>query len=419
MLLIIPLFFKAIAFLKRLFTNQRTDQLLEKQVQDQAKQLLQANQKLADKIIEQQQTEKALRESEEKYRDLFENANDLIQCVTPQGKFVYVNQAWKITLEYSDEDLTTLNVFNIIHPNCLEHCLAAFQRIMSGETIDEVEATFVSKSGKQIVVAGSINCKFVEGKPVSTRGIFRNITERKQAEAEINYALAKERELIELKSNFITTASHEFRTPLTVILMSAKLLEKFGNQASEEKKQLYLERIQVAGNQMRQLLDDILLISKTTTGKFQFNPAHLDLEKLCCELIEQVRLSATSKHKINLSCEGQANLVYMDEKLLTHILMNLLSNAIKYSPHGGEINLKLICDTQKAIFKLQDQGIGIPENEQKYLFDSFYRSSNASAIPGTGLGMSIVKQCVDLHGGEVTVNSTVGVGTTITVTIPK
>ncbi|PPS41022.1 PAS domain-containing sensor histidine kinase [Chroococcidiopsis sp. TS-821] len=398
---------------------QQVNQTLEQQLQEQAQQLLQTNQKLANKILEQQQTEIALRESEERYRDLFENANDLIQCVTPDGKFVYVNQAWKNTLEYNDSELENLTIFNIIHPDCLEHCLEIFQRIMSGENINEVEAKFISKSGKEITVAGSINCKFDQGQPVSTRGIFRNITERKQAEAEIYYALAKERELVELKSRFVTTVSHEFRTPLTVIMMSIKLLEKFGDQIPKEKKQLYFERIQVAGNHITNLLDDLLTASRIESGKLHFSPTYLDLEKTCQEIIEQLQLSTTSKHTINFTCIGQVSQTYLDEQLIRHILINLLSNAIKYSPQGGDITFYLTYNPQEIIFTIQDRGIGIPEEEQKYLFDSFYRASNTSTIPGTGLGMSIVKQCVELHKGSIYVESQVGVGTTVTVVIPR
>ncbi len=132
---------------------------------------------------------------------------------------------------------------------------------------------------KKIWVEGRINCKIVDGKPIATRGIFPDITERKQAEADIRYALEKEKQLIELKSRFITTASHEFRTPLTTIMMSAKLLEQFSNQASEEKKCLYFERIQTATKRMIQLLDEVLLIGTAEAGKLEFNPAPLHLEK--------------------------------------------------------------------------------------------------------------------------------------------
>lgn len=397
---------------------QAANQSLKQRVQERTKELLQTNQKLEREITERQQTDAALRESEERYRDLFENASDLIQSVTPDGHLVYVNRAWKETLDYSEGEISRLTVFDIIHPDNLVHCQEIFQQVMSGTQISEIETAFVTKKGEKIWVAGSINCKAIDGKPIATRGIFRNITERKLAEAEIIYALEKEKQLVELKSRFITTASHEFRTPLTTILMSAKLLEQFGDRASEDKKRMYLDRIQIATKRMTQLLDDILLIGKAEAEKLEFNPKPVSLEQFCRDLVEEMQMSASSKHSMIFISQAQQITANVDEKLLRYILSNLLSNAIKYSPKGGDINLCLSIEAGKAIFHIRDRGIGIPAQDTEQLFHSFHRGSNVENISGTGLGMSIVKQCVDLHGGEISVISEVGTGTTFVVTLP-
>jgi PAS domain S-box-containing protein len=397
---------------------QAANQSLKQRVQERTKELLQTNQQLEEKIIEHKQTDAALRESEQRYRDLFENASDLIQSFAPNGHFIYVNRAWRETLNYREEEISQLKIFNIIHPDNLNHCLETFQQILLGKQLPEIETAFVTKHGEKIWVAGSVNCKFIDDKPIATRGIFRNITERKIAEAEISYALEKEKQLVELKSRFITTASHEFRTPLTTILMSAKLLEEFGDRASEEKKRLYLERIQIATKRMTQLLDDVLLIGKAEAGKIEFNPAPLLLEKFCSELLEEIQMSVNSKHAIIFTNQAQQVTANVDEKLLRYILSNLLSNAIKYSPKGGEIDFRLSIAAEKAIFHVQDRGIGIPPQDTEQLFHSFHRGSNVENISGTGLGMSIVKQCVDLHGGEINVTSEIGIGTTFVVTLP-
>jgi PAS domain S-box-containing protein len=138
-------------------------------------------------FIKRRQAEAALAESEERYRDLFENANDLIQCCAPNGRFVYVNRAWRNTLGYSETEVEQLNLFDIIHPDCKVHCLQIFYRVMSGEKIDQVKAAFISKDGQKISVEGNVNCKFVEGKPVVTRAIFRDITKRLEAEEALHY----------------------------------------------------------------------------------------------------------------------------------------------------------------------------------------------------------------------------------------
>lgn len=149
-------------------------------------------------ISEQQQTRQELEKSEERYRDLFENANDLIQMVSPEGSIQYVNRSWKETLGYTDEELKSLNLRDIIHPEHFDICMLAFQKILTGENIDSIETTFVTKDGRSVDLEGSINCNIVDGKPVSSRGIFRNVTERKKSERE---KLESERRYQELFSN--------------------------------------------------------------------------------------------------------------------------------------------------------------------------------------------------------------------------
>jgi len=133
----------------------------------------------------------ALPEIEDRYRDLFENVNDMIQSVGPDGSFLYVNRAWKEKLGYCDKEIENLSIFDIIHPDSKEHCMEIFKRIMSGENIDSVEATFVTKGGKGIFIEGSVNCLFKDGRPVSTRGIFRDVTKRKKAEEKLNAKIAE------------------------------------------------------------------------------------------------------------------------------------------------------------------------------------------------------------------------------------
>jgi signal transduction histidine kinase len=169
---------------------------------------------------------------------------------------------------------------------------------------------------------------------------------------------------------------------------------------------------------MIQLLDDILTINRAETGKLEFNPTWLTLEKFCPNFLEEIRLSSGAQHTITFVCQGPCRDAYLDEKLLRSILANLLSNAIKYSPQGGNVDFVLKCELGNAILRIQDYGIGISTADQKQLFEPFHRGKNVRNIPGTGLGLVVVKKCVDLHSGSITVNSEVRVGTTITVTLP-
>lgn len=169
---------------------------------------------------------------------------------------------------------------------------------------------------------------------------------------------------------------------------------------------------------MTQLLNDVLLIGKAEAGKIEYKPTLLNLGKICQDIAEEVQAITSTKHTIAFSSVGQSNDVFIDEKLLRHIVTNLLTNAVKYSPAGGTVQFNLICDREVAILSIQDQGIGIPPEDQEKLFESFHRATNVSTIPGTGLGLVIVKKSVDLHGGKIAVKSEVGIGTTFIVTLP-
>jgi signal transduction histidine kinase len=162
----------------------------------------------------------------------------------------------------------------------------------------------------------------------------------------------------------------------------------------------------------------VLIIGQAEAGKLEFNPEPLDIVQFCCSLVEELQLSPGSEHTIAFSCQFLELEGYLDRKLLRHILSNLLSNAIKYSPTGSTVNFELTRQNGQAIFQIQDFGIGIPEEDQQHLFESFHRAKNVVNIPGTGLGLAIVKRSVDLCGGKITFKSEVGVGTTFKVTIP-
>lgn len=254
--------------------------------------------------------------------------------------------------------------------------------------------------------------------------------QRKQAEGEVLKALTKEKELTELKSRFIAMASHEFRTPLTTIQSSSELLEYYSQEWVHEKKIAHFHRIQTSVKHMTKLLNDVLIIGRAEAGKLSFEPALLDLESFCHNLVEELQVNDTHQHTINFSCvrelEKSANiepslvdkLIYMDETLLRQILENLLSNAIKYSPKDSVIEFALRYSSTQAVFQVRDQGIGIPIKDQPLLFESFHRATNVGTISGTGLGLAIVKKCVDIHQGKVAIESEIGVGTTFTVTLP-
>jgi signal transduction histidine kinase len=248
-----------------------------------------------------------------------------------------------------------------------------------------------------------------------------SLIKEKQLKTELSKALNQEKELNELKSRFITTASHEFRTPLGIISSSAGLLEEYDNKLDAAKRLKHLQRIQSSVRHMTRLLEDILLINQAEMGKMKFNPAPIDLANFCRELVEEVEIGMNAQDRFTLSFPQQldnAQSIYMDEKLLRQILSNLLSNAIKYSYPDTKVDFNFTLANSRAIFAITDRGIGISEEDQIKLFESFHRGDNAGNIQGTGLGLSIVKRCAQLHQGDVSVTSQLNVGTTFTVNLP-
>ncbi|HEY9707719.1 MAG TPA: HAMP domain-containing sensor histidine kinase, partial [Oculatellaceae cyanobacterium] len=221
---------------------------------------------------------------------------------------------------------------------------------------------------------------------------------------------------------------HEYRTPLTTILSSAELLERYTQKFTEENKLKHYRRIQITANALTELVNDVLTVNQIEAGKQEFQPSSLDLKKFCDELVEEVQLTIGSQYELVFTSQGCCSVeaqepnciafAYMDEKLLRYIIRNLLSNAIKYSPQGSTVKFDLACDQSNAILRIQDEGIGIPLEDQQHLFESFYRGRNVGSVSGTGLGLAIVKSCVTLHGGQIAVESEVGVGSSFTVTLP-
>jgi PAS domain S-box-containing protein len=257
-----------------------------------------------------------------------------------------------------------------------------------------------------------------EGKSIGMIAYIMDISDRKQAEAEILKNLEKERGLNELKTRFITTVSHEYRTPLATILSSLELLEYYGHCSTEQEKKEYCQQIRSSIQRMTDLLNDVLTIEKSEAGKFTFTPEPLDLKKFCQDFVTELQGNIKTEHRILLDIKGQSSQAQMDKKLMRHIFSNLISNAVKYSPKGGTIRFEIFYQDPIATFCIRDQGIGIPPEAIQNLFQSFFRANNVGNIAGTGLGLSIVKRLVEIHGGSISVESEVGSGTSFLVSLP-
>jgi signal transduction histidine kinase len=242
-----------------------------------------------------------------------------------------------------------------------------------------------------------------------------------QSLIQLERALLKEKELNELKSQFISRASHEFRTPLATIQTASDLLRNYGHKMSEDKKLERIDKIQREVKAMTNLLEEVLIIGKSDSGKFELQPEEVNLEDFCLEIIEQTKLIGNGKHHVIFKNINAPSKIAIDTKFLRQIISNLLSNAIKYSPYNNEVFLTIsqISDRiPQLLLEFQDQGIGIPEVDQEKIFEHFYRAHNVGMIVGTGLGMAIIKNSVDILGGTIQLNSVENKGTTVKVKLP-
>ncbi|MEP7155808.1 MAG: PAS domain S-box protein [Betaproteobacteria bacterium] len=256
-----------------------------------------------------------------------------------------------------------------------------------------------------------------EDLPAGTIWIIVDITERKRAEEETRRALQRERELSELKTRFVAMTSHEFRTPIATILSSVELLEDFGAGMTPHEQAELMKLIKVALARVTGMIDQVLLIGRGESDRLEFHPAPIDVIRLCHAIVDEIP-AARGRTKVEHDLPHTWQVRALDENLFRHIIGNLVGNAAKYSPPDTTISLFVREGTDRITIEVSDTGLGIPAADQARLFESFYRATNVGNVQGTGLGLTIVKQCVDLHGGTIAFRSVVGQHTTFTVTLP-
>lgn len=341
---------------------------------------------------------------------------DALFVTNASGIIEECNHAAQNLLEISEDRLIDQPIYQFFKDVKLLPVQNYFPELLTIQTINNLEVSYKKPSGLNLTVL--FNCSLIkidnENKFVY---IGRDITERKRLEKEMEIALQKERELNELKSNFLSMTSHEFRNPLTVILSAAELLQFNLQNVSEPKTSKYIEPIHKSVENLLELLDNLLILGKADSNKLVVQRKLINLADFCDDLLENLELSSPIR-RISLVNQCEDNLWPIDEKLLEHILNNLLSNALKYSPNQTPVYLRLYPEDNAVCLEVEDQGIGIPLEDQKHLFELFHRGKNVGKIPGNGLGLAIVKKSVDIYGGSFTVSSQEGVGTIVKVNLP-
>jgi PAS domain S-box-containing protein len=364
--------------------------------------------------------------AEKAYRILVESSVQGL-VILQDSKVVFANAAQAALTGYSVEEILAMTPqqnLELAHPEDRAFVARRLQDRSAGKPLStRAEIRLIRKDGAlRWVEMYSATIEY-GGKP-ATQIVTLDITERKQMEAALveaeglRLALVKERDLKELKSRFISMVSHQFRTPLSVINTTSYLLENYHDKFDADKRKDYFGKIRSQIDRLDELIENILTISEKEEKGLPFTPTTVNLEVFCREVVAEMQLTSETTHTLIFTHQGDLSSAIVDEKALRHILTNLLSNAIKYSPDGGDVVFNLTRQVGEAIFEIRDPGIGILSDDQRHLFEPFHRGTNVDGIKGNGLGLKIVKDFVDLHGGTVACVSEPDKGTTFTVRLP-
>ncbi|HWB90327.1 MAG TPA: PAS domain-containing sensor histidine kinase, partial [Puia sp.] len=398
---------------------------------------------------------------------LFEHATEGIVLTNEQGKIVLLNPAAYRLFQYDQNELPGRSIDVLIpqrfhsrhvadregfyrHPGnrAMGHGRDLFARKKDGSEFPvEVSLSYYRQKNVMYVIAFIVDIterKQAEQELLKKQAELKRITdditrlntelenkvekrtlilrealqELERSQSELNEALNKEKELSEIKSRFVSMASHEFRTPLSTVLSSAALLGRYTRTEDQDKRDKHIKRIKDSVKHLNNLLEDFLSLGKLEEGKIKTDPAEFDVREFLDEVVEEMRSLAREGQHIVCELSGDGKF-FTDKRLLKNILINLLGNAVKFSAEGATIELQVAHPADGPLkLAVRDQGIGISAEDQQHLFSSFFRGGNALNIEGTGLGLHIVKRYIDLLHGSVHLESALGQGTCITIEIP-
>jgi PAS domain S-box-containing protein len=378
-------------------------------------------------ITERKKAEEARRESEERYRDLVETTDDLVQSVSPDDSIKFVNHAWRETLGYSEEEIRSMKILDIIHPDSRAHCTEIFQRVVAGEKAENIEAKFLTKDGRTIMVEGSASCRFVDGRPATTYGIFHDVTRRKEAEEATRklevqkLVVEKMKELDRIKSEFVSTVTHELRTPMTPLRSTIEMLLDGSLGELTDRQEKFIKMMARNVDRLAQFTTEVLTLSRLESGRFKIEPRMLALRETLEPVMELMEQKAQSKNStVTLDIDAEV-FAYGDADSLSIVVTNLTNNAIVHTADGTTVTVSAIkIDENSVEIAVADNGQGIPKESLENLFDRFYQAKRkaGSGYQGTGVGLAVSKALIEAMGGEISVESHVGEGTVFRFTLP-
>lgn len=363
--------------------------------------------------------EESLSASEEQYKLLVENASEAI-LVLQDGLIKYSNPKTFDLLGYSPEELHYAKFLNFIHEDDRELALNNHLKKLQG-VHDSTVYTYGIITKRGLIRYFSVNSVLISwGGDRAVLSFLSDVTDRKRAEREIQLSFEKQRELSELRSKFVTMASHEFKTPLTAILGSAEILEKYGETLAADKRQRNIFRIQESVKRMNQMLNDVIIMGKSDTGKLQLKASPINLNDFLQNLIDDLlqREAKKAHPKLVADIQGLPVDANVDAEIIRQGIENILSNAFKFSEPDTEVSFKAYMEKSNIVIKVKDEGIGIPDSDKQRLMEPFFKGSNVGNLSGTGLGLTILKRAIEMHQGKIDIQSQENKGTEVTITIP-
>ena len=369
-------------------------------------------------ITERKRAQTALAESEARFSAAFHASPALIGILrTSDGKYVLANDAHLTWLGYVREEVVGRTCVELGMWEDLSERDLLLKDMSTSGSIRQRECRWRNRRGERFTFLLSAEIIKLNDTPHMLL-MALDITQRKRAEEELLKTLEREKDLGRLKSNFVSMVSHEFRTPLSIIQSSSELLRDFYRKMHPAERDDQLESIIRNSRRMTGMMEEILVLSRLDAGKLEFRPSPLDLEAFCRRVRDEVLSAMQGRCDIELAFAPALPKAQADERLLGHIFTNVLSNAVKYSQGGAPVRFSVSRDGARAVCVISDEGIGIPEEDQTRLFTAFHRGANVGSRPGTGLGLVLVKRCVELHRGRVQIQSALARGTNVTISLP-
>lgn len=371
-------------------------------------------------ISEQVALQKSLQESDQRWMYALEGAGDGVWDWNLLTDEVFYSDSFKRMLGYEPHEFkNSLSEWSKrVHPDDLQNCYNLISEHVSGKTKNYTsEHRIKNKSGNYIWILdrGKVVTRNSKGNPTRMIGTHTNITYIKDVETKLHLSIEKERELGELKSRFVSIASHEFRTPLATILAATETLSDYRPKMTDEDIDKRLIKIKEQVSHLTKIVEDVLSLSRLKEDPQKLNTSSFNLFEFSKLLVEEVNVSMKS-NRIVFSSFSPDMLVNLDKNLMRQIIINLLSNALKYSK--DKVVFRLEKSEVNILLKVEDSGIGIPDNELSTIFDPFTRANNSTGVSGTGLGLSIVHEAVKKHKGTIHIESKIKAGTTVSVYLP-